>query len=53
MRPAHGTTNSIGNAINSGFNNYYMGKYLNGMGSGYNTNGYTPAPGMGIMPWRG
>lgn len=25
-----GTTNSIGNAINSGFNNYFMGKYLQG-----------------------
>jgi hypothetical protein len=29
-----GAANSIGNAVNSGFNNYYMGQYLNRMPQG-------------------
>jgi len=41
-----GVTNTLGNAIGD-----FMYGYGNrNNGSGYNTNGYTPAPGMGITP---
>jgi hypothetical protein len=36
-----GGVNSLGNAVNAGFNNYYMGQYLNRM----------PQPSMGTPPY--
>jgi hypothetical protein len=41
-----GAANSIGNAVNSGFNNYYMGQYLNKMPQGGNGS-YLPSNGLG------
>jgi hypothetical protein len=43
-----GTTNTLGNAIGD-----FMYGWGNRQNSGYNTNGFTPAPGMGITPWNG